>query len=52
MNATPTLYSEDEYKVLVEKVIQGTATKEEKRVTQELVGKGLAEIETILEDNQ
>lgn len=53
MNTDTKPRSEDEYKALITKVAQGTATEEEKRALSEFVVKGMKEIEAILdEDNK
>ena len=45
-------YSEDEYKELIEKTAQGKATKEEMESVESLVSNAVAEIDTILKNNE
>ncbi len=48
-----TRYSEEEYQKIIEKVVRGIATEEEKQTVQELITKGVSEVEALLdEDNQ
>lgn len=46
-----TKYSEEEYKIMVEKVSQGTATEGEKKAVRELFIEGMSEVESILNKN-